>query len=58
MDFRPNFLKRLELKQFCYDLVTSDRKTFWEATKARMEQRKIDLGGLLRLAIKRSKEGV
>lgn len=56
MDFRPNILKRLELKQRCYDLVTKDRKTFWLETKARMELRKIDLGGLLRLCTKLAKE--
>ena len=56
MDFRPNILKRLELKQRCYDLVTMDRKTFWLETKARMELRKIDIGGLLRLCTKISRE--
>lgn len=56
MDFRPNILKRLELKQRCYDLVTKDRKTFWLETKARIELRKIDLGGLLRLCTKAARE--
>lgn len=56
MDFRPNILKRLELKQRCYDLVTKDRKTFWESTKARIELRKIDLGGLLRLCTRMAKD--
>lgn len=56
MDFRPGVLKRLELKDLCHDLVTRDRQTFWEATKARLEQRKIDLSGLLRLCTKRDKD--
>lgn len=39
------------LKERCYDLVTADRKLFWEETKLRMELRKIDLSGLLKLCL-------
>ncbi|MNQ14377.1 hypothetical protein D3C85_273260 [compost metagenome] len=55
MDFRPDALKRHDLKKKCYDLVTGDRVTFWEFTIERFRQRKIDLGGVLRVAMYRSK---
>jgi hypothetical protein len=53
MDFRPGCVKRVELKDKCYNLVTEDRRTFWEFTKARLERRLIDLGGVLRLCLPR-----
>ena len=51
MDRTLGSLTRYDLKEKCYNLVTADRQTFWEETKARLERRKIDLGGLLRLCI-------
>lgn len=55
MDWRPGVLKRHDLKEKCYDLVTADRMTFWEFTLLRLKFRKIDLGGVLRCCVSRAK---
>lgn len=53
MDFRPDALKRRDLKDKCFDLVTDDRIVFWKQTIIRMAELKINLNGLLKLGLKR-----
>lgn len=55
MDFRPVALKRIDLKNKCFDLVTDDRLIFWESTRLRMGELKISLHGLLKIGLRRSK---